>query len=82
VRVEEEGQPRREIVDVEPGADTGLDVGEAVGEGERELLHGGRSRLADMVAADADRVPPGNSIRAEGHDIGDDPHRGFRREDP
>jgi hypothetical protein len=40
VRVEEERQPRREVVDVEPRAMPELDVGEAVGERERELLRG------------------------------------------
>jgi hypothetical protein len=38
VRVEEEAQPRREVVDVEPALDRGVDVGEAVGEREGELL--------------------------------------------
>ena len=57
VRVEEERESRREVVDVKPALATGVDVREAVGEGERELLGGGRSRLADVVAGDRDRVP-------------------------
>ena len=52
VRVEEEAQPRREVVDVEAAVDRLLDVGEAVLERERELLRGRRSRLADVVAGD------------------------------
>ena len=44
-------EPRPEGVDVEPGLDRGLHVGDAVGESEGELLRGGGARLADMVAA-------------------------------
>ena len=41
----------------EPAAQRRLDVGEAVGEGEGELLRGRRPGLADVVAGDRDRVP-------------------------
>jgi hypothetical protein len=57
VGVEEERQPGGEVVDVEAGGERQLDVGEAVGERERQLLGGGRARLADVVARDRDRVP-------------------------
>ena len=57
VRVEEEGQARREVVDVEAALDAGLDVREPVGERERQLLGRGRAGLADVVAGDRDRVP-------------------------
>ena len=52
LRVEEEAQPRREVVDVQAALDGLLDVGEAVLEGEGELLRGGRPGLADVVAGD------------------------------
>ena len=42
VAVPEERQPRREVVDVEPALHALLDVGEAVGERERQLLRRGR----------------------------------------
>ena len=58
VRVEEEAQARREVVDVHPARDLLLDVGQAVLERERELLRGRRARLADVVAA---RSRPGAS---------------------
>jgi hypothetical protein len=45
-------RPGREDVDVQPARQAELDVGEAVGEGERELLRGGRAGLADVVAGD------------------------------
>ena len=50
LRVEEEGQPRRERVDVDAALDRLLHVGEAVLERERELLRRGRAGLADVVA--------------------------------
>ena len=43
------------VVDVEPARDAALDVGEAVGERERELLRRRRAGLADVVAGDRDR---------------------------
>jgi hypothetical protein len=57
VGVEEEAEPRRERVDRQAGLQRQLDVGEAVGERERQLLGGGRAGLADVVAGDRDRVP-------------------------
>ena len=63
VRVEEERQPRREVVDVKPGGERRLDVGDAVGQREGELLDRGRAGLADVVAGDRDRVPLRNVAR-------------------
>jgi hypothetical protein len=65
VGVEEEGEPRRELVDREPARERRLDVGEAVGERERHLLHRRRARLAHVVAGDRDRVPARQLARAE-----------------
>jgi hypothetical protein len=57
VRVEEERHARHEVVDVQTGVDAPLHVFEAVAQRERELLERGRSRFANVVAADRDRVP-------------------------
>ena len=46
-------QPGREHVDVQPAGQAELDVAEAVGQRERQLLRGGRAGLADVVAGDA-----------------------------
>ncbi len=81
VRVEEERKPRREVVDVEPTLDRPLHIGEPVGERERELLHGGRTGLANVVAGDRDRMPERHLARAELDHVGDEPHRRLRRED-
>ena len=56
VRIEEERQPRREPLDVQPAGQPELDVPEPVGEGERELLRGGRAGLPDVVAGHRQRL--------------------------
>ena len=81
VRVEEERQPLSERVDVEPGVDRRLHVGDRVGERERDFLHRRRSRFADVIAADRDRVPVRQLALAERKDVGDDPQRRARRID-
>ena len=81
VRVEEEREPRREVVDVEPPLTTGVDVREAVREGERELLRRGRAGLADVVAGDRDRVHARQLARAVLDHVHHEPHRGLGRED-
>src|SRR6185437_4781396 len=55
--VEEERELSREPIDIQASVDSRLHVGDAVGEGETDLLRGGRARLTDVVAADADCVP-------------------------
>ena len=57
VAVEEEGQPRPELVDLKPGVECRLHVGDPVGERERDLLDGRAPLLAEVVSADRDRVP-------------------------
>ena len=80
VRVEEEGQPRREVVDAQAALDRLLDVGHAVGDREGQLLDGGRARLADVVAGDRDRVPLRQLARPELDRVGDQAHRWLGRE--
>ena len=81
VAVEEEAETRREVVDVEPGGDGRLDVGEAVGEREGQLLGGGAARLADVVPAHRDGMPARHVGSAEGDHVGDQPHRRLHRVD-
>ena len=50
-------------------------------ERERHFLDRGRARLADVIAADRDRVPVRELALAEGEDVGDDPERRARRID-
>src|SRR5439155_1463287 len=58
-----------------------VDVGDAVGEREAELLGGRTTCLAHVVAADRDRVPARNVLGAEGEHVGDDAERGRGRID-
>src|SRR3954447_1562194 len=82
MRVEEEREPRREVVDVEAALRCRLDVGEPVGEGERKLLRCGRPRLADVVARDRDRMPEWHLPRTKLDQVEDEPHRRLGRKDP
>ncbi len=72
---EEEGQARREMVDVEPLGLRRPHIFHAVGEGEGELLDRGRAGLVHVIAADRDRVELRHFARAILDDVGDDPHR-------
>ncbi len=82
VRVEEEGEPRRELVHAEPALHRRLHVGEPVREREGELLRGRRARLADVVARDGDRVPERHLAGAVLDHVHAEPHGRLRREDP
>ena len=81
VRVEEEREALAEAIDVEPGVDGRLDVRDRVREREGHLLDGRRSRLADVIPADRDRVPVRQLPLAEREDVGHDPERRPRRVD-
>jgi hypothetical protein len=71
VAVEEERQARGELVDVELAGQPELDVPEPIGERERELLRGGRSRLADVVAGDRERLVRRDLVGAVLHQVAD-----------
>src|SRR5258708_24498279 len=77
VDVPEIREPAGEVVDVEPASESALDVGEAVGKRERQLLRGRRSRFADVVAADRDRVPLWRVRRAPLEAVDDQTQRGL-----
>ncbi len=79
--VPEERKPRRELVDVEPRLLRRPHVRQAVGERERHLLGGRGAGLANVVAADRDRVPRRQLVAAVREEVGDQPHRRLRRVD-
>src|SRR4051794_12844600 len=81
VAVEEEGQARGEVVDREPRVERRLHVGDAVGQREADLLHGAAALLAEVVAADADRVPLRHALLAVREEVGRQPHRALGRVD-
>ena len=53
---EEKAHPRRELVDAEASGDRRVDVGQTVGERERDLLRRRRARFPNVVARHRDRV--------------------------
>ncbi len=59
---EEERQVRREVVDAHAAGEVGLDVGEAVGEGERDLADRVRPGLRDVVAGDRHGVEVADAV--------------------
>ena len=80
--VEEEREPRHEVVDRQPPLPARFDVGEPIGQREGQFLDRGRAGLADVVAGDRDRVPEGNPIHAELHLVDQHAQVGFGREQP
>ena len=81
VRVEEEAEPWREFIDMQPAFDTRLDVCQPIGEGERQFLGGSCARFTDVIAADRDRIPLWHMAGGELDRIDDQTHRWFGRED-
>jgi hypothetical protein len=82
VNIPEEGEARREFVDVHPALDALLDVSDAVGQRERQFLRRRRAGFADVVAADRDRIPFRHVLRAPLDHIHADLHVRAGRADP
>jgi hypothetical protein len=82
VGVEEEGQSWCELVDVEATRQPELDIAEAVGQGERQLLRSSRAGLADVVARDRERLVVRDLTDAVLHEVADQPQVRLRREQP
>src|SRR5947209_8578837 len=82
VDVPEVRETPSEVVDVHPTFDAALDIGEAVGERERELLRGRGSRFANVVAADRDRIPLRRVLRAPLEAVDNQTQRRLDREAP
>ena len=70
---EEVREPLRRLLERESATAEQLDVCETVCEGERQLLHRVRARLADVVAGDRQRIPARHFADRELHHVGDEP---------
>src|SRR6267143_5152708 len=81
VGIEEKRKLWRKFIDAESGVERGLDIGDAIGEGEGHFLDGGGAGFADVIAGDGDGVPLGKIVAAPRENIGDDAHRGAHRID-
>src|SRR4051794_25453761 len=79
---QEKGDPRREVVHVDPARAPPLHVLEAVAQRVRQLLHRGGPRLADVVAGDGDGVVLGRPPGAPLEEVDDQPERRLRRVHP
>src|SRR5438105_9624225 len=55
--IEEEGQARCKLVDLQAALECSVYIGQPVGNSEGQFLDSGGSRLANMVATDADGIP-------------------------
>src|SRR5262249_16203106 len=82
VNIEEEREARSEVVDRKRALEARLDVADAVGDRECELLSGCRTRFSNVIAADGYRVPARKLLRAELDHVGDDAHGRAGREEP
>ncbi len=71
----EEGDPGREIVDLETRFHTRAHVLDTVGQGVGELEVEGRPGLLHVVARNRDGIESRHAVRRVTEDIGDDPHR-------
>src|SRR5438477_10942371 len=81
MRVEEERDARREIIDGQARLERRVYICQPVRKGESYLLHSGRTGLANVIAADRNGVPVGDFAGAERERVGDQPQRWLRRED-
>ena len=66
---EEEGETRRELIDVLAGGQRRTHVLDAVCQREGDLLHGRRPRLGHVIARDRDGVPARDLLAAVGEDV-------------
>ncbi len=82
MRIEEEAQPRREDIDIEPARQPQLHIAEPVREGVRQLLRGRRPRLTDVIAGDRKRLVRGDVARAVLHQVADQTQMGLGLEEP
>src|ERR1700678_1871801 len=63
VRVEEEAKTRSKIIDVESSTLSPFDIFDSVVNGESQFLQRGRSRLANVIAADGNRIESRSEFR-------------------
>ena len=81
MRVKKEAELAGKAVNIQPGLERLLDISNAIGQRKGNLLHGGTTGLAHVVAADRNRIPFGHVGGTIEEDVGDQPHRRARRKD-
>ncbi len=78
---EEEGQSRRELIDLQSRRCSGAHIVEPVGQGVGQFQVRRRPGLQHVVAGDRDGVEPRHELRGIAEDVGYDPHRRLGRID-
>src|SRR5689334_8401157 len=81
VRIEEEREAWRKIVDFQSGFQSRFDVSDRISKGEGDLLDRGRAGFANMIAADRNRVPLRHFTRAKRERIGNQSQTRLRWKD-
>ena len=76
---EEEGQARREFVDVHACGQRCTHILDAVGDGVAEFLYAGRAGFLHVIAGNRNRVKARHVLRGIADDVGHDAHRRFGR---
>ncbi len=79
MRVEEETQPWREAVHRQAAFDSPFNVFNSVAQRERQFLYRSRSRFANVIAADRNRVEAGHMLCSVLDHIGHQAHGWPRR---
>ena len=78
--IPEEGQTSSEIINIQAGFNSRIDIGNAVGDGESDFLGSSRASFTNVIAGNRDGVPQGNVFRAIFENIGNQTHGRLRRE--
>ncbi|GBD11865.1 hypothetical protein HRbin23_01545 [bacterium HR23] len=81
VHIEEETQTRSEVVYLEAPLQALLHIGETVGQGEGQFLHGGGASLPNVITADANGVPARHILRGELNGVHHQTQRGLGGKD-
>ena len=75
--IEKKGKPGAESIHVQACLKCGIYVSNAVSQGESNFLDRSGACFPYVVSANADAVPLGHPVRAEGKNVGNDPHGGL-----
>ncbi|MND63379.1 hypothetical protein D3C80_546870 [compost metagenome] len=78
---EKEGQASGEIIDIQPLGECRPHIFAAIRQREGQFLHQCRARFLHVIAGYGDGVEFRHLLRRIFDDVGNDPHRGFRRID-
>src|SRR6266567_6705706 len=73
--VEKEGELPCKFINVQSGIDCSFDIADGIGERKGYFLHCCGACLTNMIATNADGVPPRQVFGAIAKQIGDDAHR-------